>query len=130
MSSYLTFKKGNAVLSSHSRSTTIYEAFDGVVKFVEEWQPLTTDAISEAIANLKENIANSEKCIRLHKSISEHHISYDELYEEMQIIQDAEEQIEDDKEAIAQLRLYLSIAQDVEIDDENVEHQMLMYAYL
>ena len=128
MSSYLTFKKGNAVLSSHSRNTLISIAFDNVVKFTDEWQPLTSAAITKAVNNLEKDIADAEKNMRLHKNLSECRLSYEDLFGEMRIIQDLEEQIEEYKEAIAQLRLYLSIANNGDLDGD--VKQPLMYAYL
>ncbi len=129
MSSYLCFKKGNAELSSHSSGTEIYAAFIDVLKFTDEWQPLSPAAISSALQNLREKIESKEREIRIHKNMCEHHLTYEELFEEITAIQDMEDNIKQIQIAAAQIMLYLEIANDVEISD-NEEPQPLMYAYL
>lgn len=122
MSQYLVFKKGNTELTSFSRNSNLYRAFEHL-PFSEEWKELDIEKdFNIAFGNATVQKEGYEDSIALREKALEG-LSYEEKLECLNDIKELKEELDE----VIRTRHYIDLLQMIAEEYDTDGHQQKMY---
>ena len=118
MSCYLTIKKNGIRIGTWSRSTKMFSLFHGVDYTEKEFEPVST--FRDAIAEIRAEIPDYEKRIRVAKLSLEGCMDADERYYLASSIVEYEDEIKDFERIIIEIEFMLNNCVDCDSFDEHI----------
>ena len=118
MSCYLTIKKNGIRIGTWSRSTKMFSLFHGVDYTEKEFEPVST--FRDAIAEIRAEIPDYEKRIRVAKLSLEGCMDADERYYLASSIVEYEDEIKDCERIIIEIEFMLNNCVDCDSFDEHI----------
>ena len=117
MSCYLTIKKNGTRIGTWSRSTKMFSLFHGADYTEKEFEPVSV--FKNAIAEIKTEIPNYKKEIRIAQLSLEGCVDIDERHYLASSIVEYEEEIEDYKRIIIEIEFMLNNCVECDLYDEH-----------
>ena len=117
MSCYLTIKKNGTRIGTWSRSTKMFSLFHGVDYTEKEFEPVSV--FKNAIEEIKAEIPNYKKEIRIAQLSLEGCVDIDERHHLASSIVEYEEEIEDCKRIIIEIEFMLNNCVECDLYDEH-----------
>ena len=117
MSCYLTIKKNGTRIGTWSRSTKMFSLFHGADYTEKEFEPVSV--FRNAIAEIKAEIPNYKKEIRIAQLSLEGCVDIDERHYLASFIVEQEEEIEDCERIIIEIEFILNNCVDCDLYDED-----------
>ena len=117
MSCYLTIKKNGTRIGTWSRSTKMFSLFHGADYTEKEFEPVSV--FKNAIAEIKAEIPNYKKEIRIAQLSLEGCVDIDERHYLASFIVEQEEEIEDCERIIIEIEFILNNCVDCDLYDED-----------
>ena len=119
MSCYLTIKKNGTRIGTWSRSTKMFSLFHGADYTEKEFEPVSV--FKNAIAEIRAEIPNYKKEIRIAKFSLEGCIDIDERHCLASSIVEYEEEIEDCERIIIEIEFILNNCVECDLYDEHTQ---------
>ena len=119
MSCYLTIKKNGTRIGTWSRSTKMFSLFHGADYTEKEFEPVST--FKGAIEEIKAEIPNYKKEIRIAKLSLEGCVDVDERHYLASSIVEYEEEIEDCERIIIEIEFMLNNCVECDLFDEHTQ---------
>ena len=116
MSCYLTIKKNGTRIGTWSRSTKIFSLFHGAAYTEKEFEPVST--FKDAIEEIKAEIPNYKKEIRIAKLSLEGCVDVDERHYLASSIVEYEDEIKDCERIIIEIEFILNNCVECDLYDE------------
>ena len=117
MSCYLTIKKNGTRIGTWSRSTKMFSLFHGADYIEKEFEPVSV--FRDAIAEIKAEIPNYKKEIRIAQLSLEGCVDIDERHYLASFIVEHEEEIEDCERIIIEIEFMLNNCVECDLYDED-----------
>lgn len=117
MSCYLTIKKNGTRIGTWSRSTKMFSLFHGADYTEKEFEPVSV--FRNAIAEIKAEIPNYKKEIRIAQLSLEGCVDIDERHYLASFIVEHEEEIEDCERIIIEIEFMLNNCVECDLYDEH-----------
>ena len=118
MSCYLTIKKNGTRIGTWSRSTKAFSLFHGADYIEKEFDPVSV--FRNAIAEIKAEIPNYKKEIRIAQLSLEGCVDIDERHYLASFIVEHEEEIEDCERIIIEIEFMLNNCVECDLYDEHI----------
>lgn len=119
MSCYLTIKKNGTRIGTWSRSTKMFNLFHGADYTEKEFEPV--NAFKNAIEEIRAEIPNYKKEIRIAQLSLEGCVDIDERHYLASSIVEYEEEIEDCKRIIIEIEFMLNNCVECDLYDEHIQ---------
>ena len=119
MSCYLTIKKNGTRIGTWSRSTKMFSLFHGADYTEKEFEPVSV--FRNAIEEIKAEIPNYKKEIRIAQLSLEKCVDIDERYYLASSIVEYEEEIEDYERIIIEIEFMLNNCVECDLYDEHTQ---------
>ena len=119
MSCYLTIKKNGTRIGTWSRSTKIFSLFHGADYTEKEFEPVST--FKDAIEEIKAEIPNYKKEIRIAKLSLEGCVDVDERHYLASSIVEYEDEIKDYERIIIEIEFMLNNCVECDLYDEHTQ---------
>ena len=119
MSCYLTIKKNGTRIGTWSRSTKMFSLFHGADYTEKEFEPVSV--FKNAIEEIKAEIPNYKKEIRIAKLSLEGCVDVDERHYLASSIVEYEEEIEDCERIIIEIEFMLNNCVECDLFDEHIQ---------
>ena len=119
MSCYLTIKKNGTKIGTWSRSTKMFSLFHGADYTEKEFEPVSV--FRNAIEEIKAEIPNYKKEIRIAKLSLEGCVDVDERHYLASSIVEYEEEIEDCERIIIEIEFMLNNCVECDLFDEHIQ---------
>lgn len=119
MSYYLCFKKGDVSICNFCRITNLYQAFDDIAPW-GKWEPITYKDLNDGVNFAKIQITFSKEEINKLEMILVGLHSYEERYNVVNNIKEAQKQIEQWEKVIIQIEMLMNIFGGAEEDGKTL----------
>ena len=119
MSCYLTIKKNGTRIGTWSRSTKMFSLFHGADYTEKEFEPVSV--FKNAIAEIKTEIPNYKKEIRIAQLSLDGCVDIDERHYLASFIVEHEEEIEDCERIIIEIEFMLNNCVECDLYDEHTQ---------